>query len=362
MFPEIDFYIPIVQHLDEETDKNLRYINNLHFEVLTENLALKSINPGLSKTIWEVQQLYKYFKGVGVDIIHNPYPSVYRRIEEIPVVETVHDVIPWTEKDYKDRSFLSSIYNKQTMKAAMRADKLITVSNSSKQEIEALNGFDGKEIEVVYNATEFIDAPELTPEDELNLLDRLGLEESDQFLFYMGGYDKRKNVQRLVDIFRDHIAPYTDLKLILGGGSVLGNSLFKQIDKGTGECSSRIIETGFLSNSDLIMLYRRSWTFITLTIREGFGLSPLEALTLGCPVIMSDLPVNREITGDAPLFLDLGLSDEKIAEAVTNLYNSPENYQSLKQSATDFASRSAQNFSWTESARKTGEIYLKTIR
>ena len=180
---------PIIpSRLDSTIDKEFRYLNNLRFELVPENLALKSINPGLSKSIWETYQLKKFFKNANVDLIHLPYPSLYQRVNHVPVVMTIHDTIPWTDKEYSHRGFLSSLYNKRTYNLARKADKLLTVSNTSRSEILELDGFEWKNPEVVYNATEFDEAPELTKIEEKILLNRFGIKENDNFLFFMGGY------------------------------------------------------------------------------------------------------------------------------------------------------------------------------
>jgi glycosyltransferase involved in cell wall biosynthesis len=361
-FPQIEFIIPISTRLDEEVDKNLRYLENLRFELLPENLALKSINPGLSKSAWETWQLGKFFKNAGVDLIHLPYPALYNRRISTPVVLTIHDTIPWTDKQYSHRGLLSSLYNKNTLKLARKADCLLTVSEASKKEVHALPGFAEKKLDVIYNATEFNDAPDFSSEKESELLEKLGIREKGQYLFYMGGFDYRKNVQRLVDVFRKHIAPQTNLKLVLGGGTAQGKSLFDNLYHGEGDVASRIIETGFLTNRELILLYRRAWAFVTLTTREGFDLPLLESLTLGCPALVSDLPVHHEVANDVPLFLDLSLSDRQIADLITNLYNEPRDYEDLKKQTVDFSSSAEQKYSWQKTAEQIGNIYLKLIQ
>ncbi len=362
LFPDLEFLIAVPGRLDEDIDKYLRYQENLKFELIPENPTLKRINAGLSKCLWERNQLNKFFRENRVDLIHLPYPALYRKIRGVPVIMTIHDTIPWTDKVYRKRGFLSGLYNRGTLIKAGLADYLITVSNQSKKEILALPGFNSAKLEVVYNASEFNDAQDFSESETNNLLEKLGLNAEDRFLFYMGGFDQRKNVQRLIDVFTLRIAPESELKLVIGGANVLQNNLFKELSWDENRWKGRIIKTGFLNNSELIMLYRQAWAYFSLTTREGFNLPLLEALTLGCPALVSDLAVHHEVAGDVPVFLDLNAGDDRIADSVLNLYNYPDNYHTLKKQTVDFAELAREKYSWLKAAKQIGEIYLKQLK
>ncbi len=361
-YPEFDFLIAIPERLDEDVDKSLRYQDNLHFELLPENSFLKKLGAGFSKSHWERKILHKFFRENCVDLVHLPYPSLYKKLEKVPITVTVHDTIPWTDTQYLHRGLLSGIYNNCTLKKCRQADFLFTVSENSKKEILALGGFNKEKLAVIYNASEFDEAPEFSENDISKLLERLGLQPEDNFLFYMGGYDQRKNVQRLVDLYTDEIAPLSDLKLVLGGGSVLNNNLFREIVMDQEKWEKIIIRTGFLTNSELIMLYRQAWAYFSLTTREGFNLPLLESLMLGCPALISELAVHREVAGDTPVFLDMKADNSQIAETVLNLYNSFDSYQKLKRRTADFKRQNRDKYSWSRSARQIGEIYLNLIK
>jgi glycosyltransferase involved in cell wall biosynthesis len=362
LFPEFEFHIAIPHQMDEEVDKSLRYQENLKFELLPENPHLKMISPGLSKCCWEFGQLRNYFQREKVQLVHSPYPYLFRKIKGVPTIVTVHDTIPWTDKAYRNRGFLSGRYNKATLRKSLQADFLLTVSEQSKKEILELDGFNEKNLKVVYNASEFNETPEHSKTETAALLEKIGLKKEDRFLFYMGGFDRRKNVQRLLNIFLHKVAPESELKLVLGGANVLDNSLFAKLEWDEDYGRGRVISTGFLANSELIMLYRAAWAYCTLTTREGFNLPLLEALTLGCPALVSDLPVHHEVAEDIPVFLDLEQKDNQIAETILNLYNDPESYQQLKQRTGDFARTADRKYSWQKAAREIGEVYKTLIK
>jgi glycosyltransferase involved in cell wall biosynthesis len=361
-YPELEFVVAIPEKLPLEVDKNLRYLDNLKFEVIPENKFLKWIYAGLAKMNWEEKKLGKFFREANVDLIHLPYPAVYQNIEGVPVVVTVHDTIPWSDDRYAKRNFLSGIYNQATLQACRRANFIITVSGQSAEDILKFKGFSRDKLNVVYNASEFNEAPDIFIEERRRLFEKIGIDENDRFLFYMGGYDERKNVSRIVRIFLEEIAAKTDLKLVLGGNPVLKNNLFKAIDLGDSPYAKRVISTGFLENSDLIILYRQAWAYFSLTTREGFNLPLLEALTLGCPAIVSDLAVHREVAGDAPILVPLDWSDQEIAEVINTLQADASEYNDLKAKTKDFAAMAIKKYNWPKAAQQVGKIYLNLAK
>lgn len=358
-FPEFDFHIAIPYQMDEEVEKTLRYIDNLKFEIVPENPVLKRINAGLSKSYWERFQLTDFFISKEVKLIHLPYPALYQA-NIAPVIVTAHDTIAWTDPDYMRRNWLSWLYNRRTLALAREAAQVITVSKYSKGELLALGDFDSKKLKVVYNASEFADKPEFSAGEEEEILAKFGLNDGRPYLFYMGGYDKRKNVRRLLEIFAGQIEGKAREKLVLGGGKVLKTSLFIDFESELAE-DENIIQTGFLTNQELLVLYRHARAYISLTTREGFNLPLLESLTLGTPAIVSDLEVHREIAGDTPIFVNLKESNELIGREILNLLNSEKMYNEIKKTTLLSAKSLSDKFSWEKSSRQIGDIYHNII-
>ncbi len=360
--PEMDFYIGIPEDLTPEVDLALRGINNLRFELVPEKGWLKRIHPGLAKADWEKELLSKFFISEEVDLVHIPYPALYKRWDDIPVMVTVHDAIPWVDEEYFRRNRLSEVYNNWTLKSSLKADFLLTVSEQSAKEILWLEGFQMDKIAVVYNASEFDLDTEIEPQVAERLMQRLGLERNDQFLFYMGGYDKRKNVARLVEIFLTEIALHSDFKLVLGGNAILSNSLFEMINIKDSPYADRVIKTGFLSNQELMTLYGSAWAFWSMTTREGFNLPLLEALTLGLPALVSNLPVHHEVAGDTPFYLDLNASNLEIGKAILALQKDTSEYNELQTRTAEFSKTAGQRFSWSRAAEQVAAIYQELTK
>jgi len=362
LYPELDFIIAIPKKLPSDLFEKLEGQSNLHFKIIPENILLKAIHPGFAKADWEKKRLSKFFRKENVDLIHLPYPALFERITGVPVAMTVHDTIPWSDALYAHRNWLSGVYNRATLRACQETDQIMAVSQESAKEIGQLSGLENREVEVISLAGEMSGMKKEEDSDAGQIFERLGIASTDNYLFYMGGYDQRKNVHRLVDIFLKEIAPTSDWKLVLGGSPVLKNSLFKTIDLSKSIYANRVISTGFLDNKDLMMLYKQAWAYFSLTTREGFNLPLLEALTLGCPAIVSDLPIHHEVAGDTPFFISLEETDNKIGQTIRALQENADEYNKLKLRTAEFARIAQDKYSWPKSAQKLGKIYLKLLK
>ena len=362
LYPELDFVIAIPKKLPSDLVEKLEGQSNLHFKIIPENILLKAIHPGFAKADWEKNRLSNFFRKEDVDLIHIPYPALFERIPGVQVVMTVHDTIPWTDAQYAQRNWLSGLYNRATLRACQEADQIVVVSQESAKEIGQLEGLENRKVEVISLAGEMSGMKKDDDGHAGRVFERLGIALTDNYLFYMGGYDQRKNVHRLVEVFLKEIAPISDLKLVLGGSPVLKNSLFKKIDLSKSIYANRVISTGFLDNKDLMMLYKRAWAYCSLTTREGFNLPLLEALTLGCPAIVSDLPVHHEVAGDVPFFIPLEWKDDKIGKTIRALQENTDEYNKLKLRTAEFARIAQDKYSWPKSAQKLGKIYLKLLK
>lgn len=77
-----------------------------------------------------------------------------------------------------------------------------------------------------------------------------------------------------------------------------------------------ILFTGYVSDSDLNRLYNEASAFVFPTVYEGFGFAQIECMSVGLPIILSDIPINREISRDYGLFFDLKDEDSLIRRMV----------------------------------------------
>ncbi|MBD3328017.1 glycosyltransferase [Candidatus Peregrinibacteria bacterium] len=343
--PEIKFKIAVPATVQMKFPENIEII-----ELSEKPLILG----GLKKTYWEQVQLPKLFKKVNADLIHIPYPANKWGKTSIPEIVTVHDTIPWTEKNYS-KSLLSQIYNNKAKKAVRKAKKIITVSNESKKEICMVCKVPDEKINVVYNAP-FItnDVPFESTIKKFPILKK-------KYLLYVGGFDARKNVERMVSAFNNEVADNFDVNLVIVGGKSLNTNLYKSYDDLTDskkrrtlelqEGTGQVIQLGFVEENDLSNIYEGALGLVNFSLKEGFNLPLIEAACRQIPVATSDIPVHHEVIDQYAIYASP--NDEKnIAKAMIEIVTN----KNLKQKCKDYICP----YSWNKAAKETIEIYKKT--
>lgn len=114
---------------------------------------------------------------------------------------------------------------------------------------------------------------------------------------------------------------------------------------------------GWLTDDEMQNLYARASATVVPTLFEGFGLPVLEAMTRGCPVICSDIPVLHEVAGAAALYFD-PTSSQAIADAIRTALDSPELLAQLR----DGGLARSREFSWELSAQRTASALQRATR
>jgi len=205
----------------------------------------------------------------------------------------VHDLRPYFEPDTWVQKFY---FHVMLARALRRCDGIITVSETSKRDIIAVYGIDEQKIRVVPNA---VDPPSAKFESRPNL-------EGDgvPYLLMVGASWKHKNA---MEVLEEHDSWRRDFRLtiVAGEGQYCEQLKKRATNLGISEDVNFLHE---LSEAELEGLYRGCSALVYPSRMEGFGLPPLEAMARGKPVIVSDIPVFRELFGDAPYFVELGNS------------------------------------------------------
>jgi alpha-1,3-rhamnosyl/mannosyltransferase len=156
--------------------------------------------------------------------------------------------------------------------------------------------------------------------------------------------EPRKNVAILLDA----ITQLPDLDFVHCGG--IGWGMDEVLERARGMRSVEL--RGYVPDSELGALYRGALAAAFPSIYEGFHLPPLDAMSVGCPVIASDIPVHREVLGDAALFVaphDAGAW----AEAMRSLRDDPARRARLAEAGR----RQALGFTWEASARALLRVF-----
>ena len=215
-----------------------------------------------------------------------------------------------------------------------RADLAVTVSEFSRQEIGKLYGADIRKMPVCYEGGDHITA---LPADT-TVLDRLDLK-GRKFFLGVGVDSANKNIARVVDAFL--AAKLEDAVLVLTGAK--DPRVFGQFNL-TDTDGVRMV--GFISDQELRALYEHALALVFPSLYEGFGLPPLEAMTCGCPVVISNQPALLEVCGDAALHCDANDTGQ-ISRHMQALYSD----DALRARMTAAGHQRVRRFTWAATAR-----------
>ena len=237
-----------------------------------------------------------------VDLFFYPHINLPYYIPKNTVV-TIHDLRPlthfWDRNEIKRKAFL--FYLKRAIK---HSAKIITVSNTVANTLKQTFKWLNKYIEVIY---EFVDDKFIVGHNQDEPIF------NKPYILFVGNRKKHKNIELLINAFfrvKNDIPHY----LIIAGSKEKDYDHVDTLLEKLG-LKDRVIE--FLQPSDktITNLYTFADLLVFPSLFEGFGLPPLEAVSLGCPVILSDIPVLREIFGESGLYFN-PYSVDSLAEAI----------------------------------------------
>ena len=310
------------------------------------------LGENVEKLWWEQVGLLQAARKEEVDLLHCPYFAA-PVAQLYPTVVTIHDVIPLVLADYRRRE-TSRIYTALVSFTSKKARAIITVSECSRRDIVRTLGIPAHKISVIGNAVH----PGYYPINDSWLLaavrERYNI--AHKYVLYFGGFDLRKNVQRIIRSYAALPAALQDeYQLVIAGRlHLLGHPLYPDPrplvrELGLGD---RIIFTGQIREQDKAPLYSGAAVFVFPSLYEGFGMPVLEAMACGAPVVTSDSSALPEVVGDAGLLVN-PYSQPAITEAMATLLEDPRRRAELGARAR----ARSRDFSWRQVAEQTVNVY-----
>ncbi len=233
--------------------------------------------------------------------------------------------------------------------ALKHARKIITVSHFTKQEIISLYPkTKAQKIAVVHNGYNNLLYYPINDQSKIReVLDKYGLESP--YFLYVGRLEKKKNTPALIEALailrEDH--PEIKEKLVLIGDASFGYDEVKYVIEQF-DLNNDVFMPGWLTEKDLPYIFNGAKAFIFPTKHEGFGIPVVQSLACGLPAAVSDIPVLREIAGEAVLYFDQN-DKRAIAKAMEQIVAN----RNLRQELTKKGLERAQEFSWKKCAIET---------
>lgn len=247
--------------------------------------------------------------------------------------------------------------------AQRSADRIVTVSQSAKAEMEQYLGIAGHRIDVICEGASPVFAPVSDPARRAAARKAAGLGPSERFLIYVGGFAPHKNLVRLFEAFDSVLArPGTsDLVLVMSGDPKGGgfHSIHDQLCR-MRDASSRLARQvrfpGYLADADLAALYSETLGLVLPSLSEGFGLPALEAMSCGAPVLGAAGGAVMEVAGSAGLGFDPYASGS-IAETILRLATDGDLAASLRARAVRETARNT----WAQAADMTRAVLAAVV-
>jgi glycosyltransferase involved in cell wall biosynthesis len=321
--------------------------NDLVFS-LPEGISTTKLSNGFLNRDYTGKNINRIIERTKAAVIHFPHNGyIPNGIKNIKKIMTLHDVLqfeipPHLAHNYRNiYSFYKLYYFLIKNKDIHNADVIFTDSEYSKKQI--IKYFKVKNEPVVLPFGPTICPPAI--DFSLNILES-------PFFIYVGGYEIRKGIKKILESF-----------LYLNKNKKINYKLFiigkyKFIDTETETLLDKCVELdivkqiGYISDIELVYYYMHAIGLIFLSKYEGFGLPPLEAMSLGCPVITTRYTSLPEICGNAALYVE----PDEIAE-VSNAIDSLFARTELRNKLVEEGKKQAQKFSW----EKSSSIFLSNI-
>ncbi len=317
-----------------------------HKNIIAEFLPFEKVFPPLIFNLLILPKLFALYREHKFQIlrIHSSYfvgPAglFFKKIfPKVKLITTYHHL----EK--------KPIFNLLDKLLIRKWDKIITVSQATKKDLIKKFSLKPSKINIVLNGLD----PQIKPQKkDKNLVKKLKLS-GKITLLYLGQLTRRKNVEFLLKVIQK-LSP--DFRLLIVGNGSLKSSLME--DAAQKKLKNKIFFTGFIQRGKKVKYLNLCDLFLYPSKKEGFGLSVLEAMACGKPVICSDIPALREIVKNQKNgFL---LNTNKVKDWVF-LIKKLAKSKETRDKIGERAQKVKHKFSWSKTAQATIKVYQNQLK
>lgn len=282
---------------------------------------------------------YQIFEGFSIPLIKPPSGRTMVTIHDMRRMQSVAS------------RFDRLLFNTVVGRAFEASDHVIAVSEAMKKEI--LGFYPGITASVIYNGIDAEGFGNVSEEDRQTVSRKLGL--PDEFILAIGHFEQRKNYLRLIDalaLLRDQgRAPNL---VIVGNDSGERKAIEARVC--AANLSGQVKIFSGLSDLEVRCLYKLCSLFVFPSSYEGFGIPILESMASGCPMVLSDIPVFREITQDQGFYFPHD-DPEAMAFAIEQVLGSSEERERL----VSYGNMRVSDFSFQNIAESYAFLYKSML-
>ena len=255
-----------------------------------------------------------------------------------PLFVTIHDAIPFV---YAASRWSLAVYRYQLQQTLRRARAVVVVSEHARQEVLKYTSVSPQRVVAVHNGIDHqrYYPPETPPQNEVFTIK------------YLGGLGvPHKNAQALLQTAQLLQEKNVFFRLEIGGYLPDGHALRRYA---AAHGLHTVHFAGFVLENDMTSFYQTADLFLFPSLLEGFGFPPLEAMACGTPAVVSDIPVLREVLGEAALYAPT--TPEGYAQAIMTVMEQPELLAEKRQQAIAQAAR----YTWEKTAQQMIDLYTQ---
>ena len=287
-----------------------------------------------------------------LDVLHSPDFIPPLRLRTFASVITVHDLGFMRFPEIHDE--LGKRYYGQLDRAVRVAERIIAVSECTAADVRELLRPDPGRLHVVHEGVDpFFTRPDADGDAEELAAARREHGIDGRFILFVGTIEPRKNIPTLLRAhaeLRERLGDRTPPLVLAGARGWLADDVFELVARR--ELSGGVRLTGRVSKHRLRALYGAATIVVLPSLYEGFGLTSLEAMACGSPVLASPSGALPEVAGDAAMYAsanDPGAWTDAMEELLTD--------ERLRQRLIEAGTRRVAMFDWERAARETLEVY-----
>jgi glycosyltransferase involved in cell wall biosynthesis len=343
---DVQASISLLNHLNKLPNTEIIVYGHRSVEKRLPQLKVQSdqfnMNSQIYGLIWEQFVPVRKAEATGADLLFCPNGNGPVYSTDIPVITNVQSIFAYQGMAPTSYELLQKF---RAPRVIHHSDKILCVSNYLRRQIINNMNVSKDGINVIYNGIDEIYKTD-TPGEPIQL--------PDNYILFVGGMNKRKNIQTLINSFI-HLHKQYDhsYELVLVGPTA--KRIYQNINISE-SIRNHIHKMGFINDRKLKYVYRNASVFVFPSLFETFGLPPLEAMACDTPVIASSRPALPEILGNAAHYVD-PLEKTEIVKGIISI---TENKQ-YKNKLVERGSQKAKKYTWTKAAKSANESIHELI-